>query len=184
MELRAMFVRSCIVCLIAFVVISSVEGQSLLHADEPTLTKEEELVQEDVRQNYKALYGNDLDTVLKFTHSKVIELLGGQAKAREALAVGLKSVSAIKLDELTFPERPIFLKGTENEFVIVPTKSQLRASGRKVESFNFLFGARKIGDKDWAYIEGSRLNPTSVLQFFPDFPKGYTFPKTSRKLID
>ena len=49
----------------------------------------------------------------------------------------------MKLEELTFPTAPMFLKGTENEFVIVPTKTRITSNGKKAESVNFQFGAEE-----------------------------------------
>lgn len=156
---------------------------SIVRATEPGQC-EAKRVQEEIRRQYDVLYGNpDAEAVLSITHAKVIELLGGRDKARQAISQALKTTSSIKLEKLSFPAEPTFLKGTENEFVIVPTVAIVIANGKKGESQNFQFGARRIGEDSWKYIEGSRLNRNNISKFFPDFPEDFKFPHTSRKLL-
>ena len=147
-------------------------------------------VQADVRKNVEAAYSGDIDTILKYTHEKVLTMMGGPEKARAALAEGMKKIlsSGLKVEKFEFPSPPIFLNGTENEFVIIPTHSIIMVGTQRVESTNYQLGIRKIGTvpsnlPQWTYMEGSRINTTNVYQFFPDFPKGVTFPEFNRKKL-
>ncbi len=148
--------------------------------------KEIEKVQSDVRRIVHAGYEGDIETILELTHAKVIEGLGGQAKARETLTGVMQKLATVglKLEELTFPEDPIFLRGTQHDFVIVPTKSIILSRGKRGESLNYQFGARRVSQSAWTYLEGSRINRETVGTFFPDFPNDYQFPAIYRKLIE
>lgn len=156
-------------------------------AVEPASRKKEmDLVQSQVREISSAVYAGDADGVLKHSHPKIIAMLGGQDAAKPLLEQMLKKLLAngMKMEEMTFPAAPSFLTGTENEFVIVPTRSIIVANEKRGESLNFQFGARPIGSTRWSYIEGSRINSDNVRKLFPDFPRDFAFPAISRKLIE
>lgn len=143
-------------------------------------------VQKDVRRMVDAAYEGDVETIIDFTHPRILQMMGGVPSARQALEETFKKTSALgmKLDEMKFPTEPTFLRGSENEFVIVPTLSIVAANSQRAESLNYQFGARKIGSADWKYVEGSRVNKDNVNKFFPDFPKDYEFPQIYRKKIE
>lgn len=143
-------------------------------------------VQKDVRRMVAAAYEGDVETIIDFTHPKILQMMGGVATARTAMQeIFDKGASlGLKLDEMTFPSEPTFLRGSDNEFVIVPTLSKITAKSKRAESLNYQFGARRIGRTDWKYVEGSRVNKDNVNKFFPDFPKDYEFPQTYRKVVE
>jgi hypothetical protein len=144
-----------------------------------------EIVQSDVRTLLAAVYDSDVDTVLGFTHPKIIERLGGPSKARVELNASLSKVNSVgmKVESLTFPDAPTFFKTDANECVIVPTLSIISANGQRIESLNYQLGSREIGTSKWVYIEGSRISQKNVRDFIPDFPTDYEFPKFYRKKL-
>ncbi len=141
------------------------------------------IVQEDTRNMLKAVYQADIDTVLGYTHPKIIAMMGGLPKTKAVLEVAFEKLKSVnmKLESFEFPGPPIFLEGEVNRFVIVPTKSLISMNGKRVESLNYQFGIQKKSGATWKYVEGSRINKNSVRVFFPDFPEGFVFPETYRK---
>ena len=147
---------------------------------------ENEIVQTDVRTNLNAVYKGDVETVLGYTHPKIIEMMGGRTQAKTVLKHTLSRILAtgIAVESLAFPEDPTFLKTETNHFVFVPTKSIVIANGQRVESLNYQFGIKAIGTSRWTYIEGSRINKLNVRTMFPDFPSDYDeFPEFYRKKL-
>ena len=144
-----------------------------------------ERVQQDVRIVITGVYSADIDTVLSYTHPKIITMMGGQDQAKSTLKSALAQLasSGIQIESLVFPEDPKLLKTHAHDFAIVPTKLIVSAQGKRIESLNFQFGIREIGAKTWTYIEGSRINKENVRQLFPDFPTNYEFPNFYRKLL-
>jgi hypothetical protein len=142
-------------------------------------------VQEDVRRIVQSLHTGDIDVVLKYTHPKIVKLLGGQAAAGQALesAVALLKKNDMKLESLSFPSAPTCLAGGGRRFVIVPTLSMIAARNQRIESLNFQFGVLESGAADWTYVEGSRVNAETVQLLFPGFPREFQFPQVYRKRI-
>jgi hypothetical protein len=151
----------------------------------PDRSSETEIVQTDVRRILNAVYQGDVDTVVGYTHPKIIELMGGITQTKSLLRTALSKTQGTRmtLESLTFPVDPTFLKTDLNHFVIVPTKSVVRANGQRLESLNYQVGIRAVGTSKWTYIEGSRINKQNVRTLFPDFPSDYEFPGFYRKRL-
>lgn len=161
--------------------------QSDVIADDAESTKKEsERVQLQVRAIQTAVYKGDIEGVLKYTHPKVIDALGGPEKTREILHDVLKGFLAkgVRMDEFKIAAEPTFVQGTTHEFVIVPTRAIIGIGETRIESSNFQLGIKPLGKGDWTYVEGSRINQGNVNSWFPDFPKDVALPKTSRKKIE
>ncbi|PQO41660.1 hypothetical protein [Blastopirellula marina] len=165
--------------------VSAYAGRPVVAEDSKADWKDTDQVQKDVREMITATYGGEPEELLKFTHPKVVALMGGpeQTKKTLKLILGKFKEMGMKLDEFKFSADPIFLETEQSHFVIVPTNSIMSMGGKKVESQNYQFGQKSKSDKTWKYIEGSRLNQDNVRQFFPDFPKDFEFPKTKRDLL-
>ncbi len=136
-------------------------------------------VQRDATAVLKAFHFADLDTVMRYTHPKIISMLGGPKPARETMAKALKSLKSqgMKLKSLSIPHAPRFLRGGKRRFVFVPTLSVFSFDGKKIESLNYLLGILDDGAKQWKYLDGAKLNSRKVRALFPGFPRGVTFPK-------
>ena len=142
-------------------------------------------VQTDVERILRAVYAGDIETVDKFTHPKIIQMLGGPIQARSSLMLALDQVQAsgMKIESLVFPVAPTFTNGTTHQFAVVPTKLVITVSGQRFESLNYQLGVREMNQTNWSYLEGSRVRADNVKSFFPDFPTSYAFPNIYRKQL-
>lgn len=142
-------------------------------------------VQDDVKLTISAVYKGDVDVVLKYTNPKIIEMMGGDVKARETLKGIFASFAKkdMKLISFKFTSNPSFFEGSKNHFVFVPTLSVISVSGQLVESLNFQLGIRPKDSNVWTYIEGSRITKENILMFASDFPNDVDLPKFYRKKI-
>ena len=126
-----------------------------------------------------------MDTVLRFTHPKIIELQGGLPATRSAVqqaVLMLKSIN-MQLESLSFPKKPEFLEGGGRRFAIVPTLTIVSSNGQRVESLNFQLGVLEPKASQWVYVEGSRINRENVQILFPGFPTAYEFPSFYRRKL-
>jgi hypothetical protein len=162
---------------------------TMARAGEPQ-AKEIEAIQADVKllreSVYRPLSKEEVEKALKLLHPSMVEEVGGPLKARlnassEARA---SAQSLFKIESTEFHDKPTYVAGKENEFVLVPVKmTLLRADGIRDVSEWFYLGGRKKGAKEWVYVDIPRLTTKVAAAFFPDFPEGTQFPRTSRKQI-
>lgn len=150
------------------------------------LATEKDRVQADVRSNLNAFQSGDLDTLLRFTHPKVLEMMGGIDKAKVQLTAVIAQMQSagISIESLNFPQDPIFIETKANLYVIVHTQGVGKAgNGVRLESVGFQLGIRPVGTTEWTYVDGSGVTNTNVRTFFPDFPTGQVLPTTSRRRL-
>jgi hypothetical protein len=154
-------------------------------APPPASAASAEEVQRDVEACIRALYGGDLDTVLRYTHPMILAAMGGPKGAREVLEPTLERMreSGMTIESFSFPSPPDFVDSGGRVFAIVPTLMVLSTNGQRVESRNFQLGILEPDAEGWAFVEGSRVNASTVRQLFPDFPAGYAFPPVSREKL-
>jgi hypothetical protein len=140
-------------------------------------------IQSDVKRLLNALYAGDTDSILKATPPEVITLMGGEAKTRQMLkdAVQGMQASGAKLESVTFPENPTFLKTDLHQFAVVPTKNIIIFNGSRFESLHFQIGIKNTGAINWTFIDGEQAS--NVNKILPDFPANFQFPPTSTKKI-
>ena len=141
--------------------------------------------QQDVQTLVSAVYGGDAQTVLKYTHPKVVQLQGGSTAARQAIRKvmeGMKTAN-MKMESLSFPAPATCVTVENRSFIVVPTLSIISAGGERFESLNYQLGVVEPGESSWTYVEGSRVNAQTIQLLFPGFPKDFKFPATYRKRI-
>src|SRR5262245_43243357 len=142
-------------------------------------------VQQDVKALNDALYGGDVDTVIRYTHPSVIAMLGGMQSAREMVQAAVQFIKStgLRVESLTFPRPPDFLEAGGRRFAVIPTLSILSANRERLESLNFQLGVLEPNSTEWTYVEGSRLTKENVQVLFPGFPATYQFPPFYRKKL-
>lgn len=139
------------------------------------------VVKSQVREIQQATASGDMDTVIRYTHPVVIEMIGGEEKMRDLLEGSLGEMLAqVEMREFDFRGEPEFLAGEEHEFVLVPVRSVFGIMGRAVTSRSFQLGVRRVGAPDWKYLESPEL--PFILECFPDFPEDHPLPETGREL--
>ena len=74
----------------------------------PAFSDELEPVQRDVLELSQAMYRGDFDTILRFSHPKAIEMLGGPTAARARMEMALQPILDIgmTLEAFSFPRPP------------------------------------------------------------------------------
>ena len=143
-------------------------------------------VQADVMALMNATIEADVETLLRYTHPRVAELAGSPAALREVLEKGLAAFKSVnlQLESITFPDEPEFFKTENNEYAIVPVKTILVISGKRIGGQTFQLGVRSIGDKQWKYVDGGKLSDATMrAKLFPDFPSDRKLPTTSQKQL-
>jgi hypothetical protein len=142
-------------------------------------------VQADVQSVLRAADQGDVETTLRFTHPKVVQVLGGPDTARQVLQRLLASAreSGLHREAVSFPSPPTCISAGARRFVIVPTLTVFSTKTGRIESLNYQLGVKEPEQSGWTYLDGRRANARTVHQFFPEFPRGFSFPSAYRKPI-
>ena len=148
---------------------------------------EKDRVQADIRSILNAGYSGDLDTILRFTNPKLVEMMGGKDQAKVVLAAPLAQIQSagISIESLNFPQDPTFFETRANQYVIVHTLMVANlGNGQRAESVGYQLGVRPLGTTEWTYVDGKGLTKANaVTTILPDFPRGQSLPPTSLKRL-
>ena len=151
------------------------------------LVAEKDRVQADIRSILNAGYSGDLDTILRFTNPKLVEMMGGKDQAKVQLAAPLEQIrsAGMTLESLDFPQDPTFFETRANQYVIVHTLMVANlGNGQRAESVGYQLGVRPLGTTEWTYVDGKGLTKANaVTTILPDFPRGQSLPPTSLKRL-
>jgi hypothetical protein len=142
-------------------------------------------VQRDVEAIARALYEQDVATLMRFTHPAIVQIMGGPEVAKRAVTAAAVQIARVgmKIEAFSFPSPPQFFEASGRRFVFVPTLTIIAAKAGRVESLNFQCGVLEPAARDWKYIEGSRLTHAMAESLFPGFPKERPFPPFYRKKL-
>jgi hypothetical protein len=154
--------------------------------DEPPKAVEArpEVVKADVGKIQQAFNDGDVETVLAFTHPRLIEEFGGRERVRAELKTAMDDLRGkLSFESLTFPAEPTFATGSTNQFALVPMRTVISVSGRRVEGLSFQLGVRRIGQTEWKYVDGSKLDLPKLRKLFPDFPNDVPLPEVRHRPI-
>jgi hypothetical protein len=143
-------------------------------------------IQDDVSNLLLAVQKQDSKTILDLTHPRVFEISGGRDKLEAALVMVFKQWqdAGMAFKSVEFPAPPTFHKGTESEYVVVPTHTVVTVSGKTIDARGFQLGARKIGESKWGFVDGAKLSKEVLALLFPDFPKDIALPEKTNKVGD
>lgn len=147
--------------------------------------KNAERVKDDARKVVDATFTGDIDMLVRLSHSKAIEQLGGEKEARQTYAfmVGvLKKTNAKKVD-FTFTKEPQFLESESSHFVVLPTRLVISIGGSKAENKAYYFGQKSKAESEWKYLDSEEIHEENVQEFFPDFPEDFQFPEVSERQL-
>jgi hypothetical protein len=141
------------------------------------------LVQSDVKSMQDALYNGDVDTLLGYTHGP--SLLADREQAKMALKQFAQDarVRNRKVESFSFPGPPDVLQVGDRRFAVVPTLTVISERDQRVERLHFQLGVLEPGAESWKYVDGSRINASTVHTYFPTFPADYQFPKVYQRKL-
>ncbi len=173
------FARGLVLCLALFALSTVMRPVHAQDAGREVNRQVMEQVHDDVRRNLEAVYSGDVDTVLGFTNEHMIKAMGGEQEARSRLKNTFERIKAagIKIDSLEFPAVPTLYSDRDFEYVIVPTVAVISRGNERVEATNYQLGIRPVGEKNWAYFDGSRINTDNIYSLYPGFPRDIEFPE-------
>ena len=144
-----------------------------------------EKLKSDVKKNMEASIQGDLDTIVGFTHPRIIELSGGEKRARIELSKMLAEMKTkgFNIESFEIPVSPTISQQRGTQYAIVSTLTKLTLKGQKMENLNFQLGIKKVSDKEWVYIDSSKIMQKEVLELFPEIPNALEFPQVYKKKI-
>ena len=137
----------------------------------------------EVHKMLDATIGGDYETLVKMTHPKAIEAMGGPDKAMALLKLSLDSLKAsgfvTKLQEVG---TPTVINSQTSSFAVVPYTVIITGGGNKITSKTAVVGFSSDAGKTWKFLNVTEKGEEGMRQLMPDLPEDLKFPKIEQKV--
>jgi hypothetical protein len=117
-----------------------------------------------------ALLAGDYETVIGYTHPKIVELMGGKAPMLEILKRSTKDMAAkgyaIEKITINVPNDP--KASNDLLYVMIPETMILKAPGGKLTKENMMVGLSYDAGKKWVFIDADALTDPATKAALPE----------------
>ncbi|WP_166828681.1 hypothetical protein [Thalassoroseus pseudoceratinae] len=147
--------------------------------EETDSQSETDRIQRELRAVVEAVYDSEVQTVLDYTHPRVIKLAGGEEPLRAMIQEVYSEFESanMEVESVTFHEAPTFLQSKANRFSVVPFTSVVTFGDQRIKAVGYQVGVQRFGATDWKYVDGAYIEKNGTQLLLPDFPADYQFPK-------
>lgn len=160
-----------IICSFLFLFIFAIESKAQVYLD--SLNKQgNEMVNAAVNGDYK--------TLLKYTHPKIIKIMGGNDQALITLK---QTMNALKEQNFIIQKAGIgkivqMIKTKKNFQCIIPQTVTLKLQNKTAESNNFLFAISYNNGLRWYFLDTGGASENQIRKIFTEMDKNLIIPKS------
>ena len=127
----------------------------------------------------EAIKTANYEVTVKYTHSSVIQMVGGKESFIEILKSGTQEMKAMgnsyESIKLGKPSRTV---NAGNELhCLIPEKIKMNLKDGKILSKSYLLAASKDQGKNWTFIETAILTSDNITSILPNYNKELVIPE-------
>jgi len=117
-----------------------------------------------------ALLGGDYETVIGYTHPKIVQLMGGKGPMLETLKRGTKDMAtqgyAIEKITISVPHDP--KTSGDLLYAMIPETMIMKAPGGRLTKENMMLGLSYDAGKKWVFIDADALTDPATQAALPE----------------
>lgn len=157
--------------LLGFLVALAVNSNAQEHLD--SLNKQS-------KHMLSAFSKQDYNTLLRYTHPKVLELMGGEEKGLTILNNAMEQLKSLNMiiKKAEIGSVVQILKTTDNIQCILPQMLEIEIGQVKAKSKNYLFGISYDGGRKWYFLDTSDRKEADLRSLIPEISKDLIIPKS------
>ena len=137
---------------------------------------------DDANIMMKATVAGNFAVLAKYTHSLVVQSMGGANKMAAYLTEEYKKMQAqdIKIDDarLGTPGKLLYIE--DEYFCVVPQNVIMRMGNRRISSTSSLIGVSSNGGSTWRFVDAGGMTDEQLKKYFPKIYGKLTIPKRSQ----
>lgn len=126
-----------------------------------------------------AMQNKNFESTVKFTHPKIIEMLGGKEKYLEILKTGHEEMNKIgySYESIVLGEPSEIVKAGDELHCLIPETITMKFAGGKIISKSSLLAVSKDKGKSWTFIETAMLQEDNIKTILPNYNPALKIPK-------
>jgi hypothetical protein len=127
----------------------------------------------------------DYKTLLKYTHPKIIKMMGGNEKASATLKQTMTQLKqqGFQFDKITIGKVVQTIKSQKDIQSIVPQILDLKFGTKTIHSNSYLFSISYDDGKNWYFLDTGTTQEAELRKMFPEISTKLVIPK-SNKIIN
>lgn len=128
-------------------------------------------IKEQAEQMASALLHGDYETMVKFTHPKVVELIGGRDKMISLLKNGTLEMQqqGISFESVIIGEPSSIVKAGEDLHCLIPQTIFMKVPKGKLKTESHLLAISKDKGIHWVFIDTVKLDKDNVKMVVPNY---------------
>ncbi len=136
-------------------------------------------IQQEAQKCAKAVLNSDYEAVVRYTHPRIVEKLGGKTAMLASLKKGM---AEMKAQGAVITSASIGKPGAPQKIgswlvSIVPQHLSMKVSAGQLESDSDLLGISEDGGKRWSFVDLGPITNEQMKQVFPELAGKLTLPK-------
>jgi hypothetical protein len=161
-----MKLKTLLICAFIFVFSSRGFGQDAI----------KENIKADAQKMLSAFKTNDYSILVKYTHPKIIDLMGGKEEAPKIIKQMMENVEGLESVEANNGEVLQLLDTGDEMQAVIPQLLVMKIQGRIFSSKNHLIGISSDKGMNWTFFDGNGFSEKAIREMFPNLSKDLVIP--------
>lgn len=126
----------------------------------------------------------DYKTLMKYTHPKIVKMMGGNEKAISTLKqtmLGMKQ-QGLQFDKINIGKIVQTIKSPKDIQAIVPQILDMKFGAKTIHSNSYLFCISYDAGKNWYFLDTGTTQETELRKMFPEISSKLVIPKSNRTM--
>lgn len=126
-----------------------------------------------------SVFEKEYDTLIKYTHPRLIELAGGKDVLMGIIKSEMKAIEeqGLIIEKVEIGDSILLGKHKKEYHTLVPKVMIFRIQGKRILSKSYLFGFSSDKGKNWTFIEADKLQSEKGALILPNFKTSIKIPK-------
>ena len=142
-------------------------------------------IKEQAQQTANALLQGDYETLMKFTHPKVIELIGGRDKMMTLLKNGTVEMQqqGVSFESVAIGDPSPTVKAGDELHCLVPQTIFMKVPKGKLKTESHLLAVSQDNGRNWVFIDTVKLDENNIKMVLPNYNFDLKLPPKSKPLF-
>lgn len=126
----------------------------------------------------EALMKNDCETLIKHTHPKVVEMVGGKEKMISVIRQGTEAMAqqGVSIEKVTFGEPSMTVEAGDEIHCLIPQVIYMKIPQGRIRTEASLLAVSRDRGKNWFFVDTANLNMENIGQVFENYNPALVIP--------
>ncbi|HVT83333.1 MAG TPA: hypothetical protein VHM90_22020 [Phycisphaerae bacterium] len=130
----------------------------------------------------QAMFHDDFDKLVDFTHPNVLKIAGGRQALKEVMMEGAKQMRATGIPSPTIDAVSDPVAAESDVFLVITYRTELKSATRLLQGNTFVIAVSPNQGGTWYFVNGD-LPPENIQQAIPNLPPTLKLPPRQQPIV-